>query len=108
MGKFGKMLVVTLLHFAGRKGFYSKTTSRGSKYTADSEHKEEEASFSDSDGVAGADQSGLPDDVFPIIFRIRKIVKLFKFSPVRDSLLQQEWEKNLQVILDCKTLWNTT
>lgn len=55
MGKFGKMLVVTLFYFVGRKGFYLKIISRGSKYIVDFEYKEEEVSFLDLDGVVGVD-----------------------------------------------------
>jgi hypothetical protein len=61
--------------------------------------------------VTGADQYDLQHDVASAIFSIRKIVKLFKYSPVRNSILQQEIIRNekieLQVILHCKTLWNT-
>lgn len=64
----------------------------------------------DPDDVAGANQYDLQADVLLTVFRIRKIIILFTFSPVRNSLLQQEWGKkknNLQVILVCKTLWKT-
>lgn len=47
----------------------------------------------DSDEVAGASLCELQDGVFLAIFRIREIVKLFKFSPVKNPLLQQEQEK---------------
>jgi hypothetical protein len=67
--------------------------------------------MTDSDNVAGADQYDLQDDVSPAIFSLRKIVNLFKYFPARNSLLQQEIIKSEkiepQVILDCKTRWNT-
>ena len=47
----------------------------------------------DPDDVAGANQYDLQADVLLTVFRIRKITILFTFSPVRNSLLQQEWEK---------------
>lgn len=47
----------------------------------------------DPDDVAGANQYDLQADVLLIVFRIRKIIILFTFSPVRNSLLQQEWGK---------------
>jgi hypothetical protein len=61
-----------------------------------------------SDNVAGTD---LHDHVSPIIFNTRKTVKLFKYSPARISLLQHRIIKSRkmepQVILGCKTRWNT-
>jgi len=45
------------------------------------------------------------------ITAIRKIVKLFKNSPVKNNILQryvqEDEKKELKLILDCKTRWNT-
>lgn len=45
----------------------------------------------DPDDVAGANQYDLQADVLLTVFRIRKIIIQFTFSPMRNSLLQQEW-----------------
>lgn len=46
-----------------------------------------------------------------IIKKFRKLVKLFKNSPTKNDLLQvyinQEFDKNLQLHLDCKTRWSS-
>ena len=52
------------------------------------------AMSSDPDDVAGANQYDLQNDVLLTVFRIRKIIRLFTSSPVKNSLLQQEWGKN--------------
>jgi hypothetical protein len=39
--------------------------------------------------MAGAEQYDLEDDASSAVFSIRKIVKLLKYSPARNSLLQQ-------------------
>lgn len=114
MEKSGKVLVVVLTSLCWNKSVLfktlkdeaSKTTGWGSKYSTDSEH-DMKAISSDSDDVAGTCQYDLQDDVFLASFRMRKIVKLFKFSPVKILFFNKNRRKNLQVILDCKTLWNT-
>jgi hypothetical protein len=57
---------------------------------ADSEHKRDDKSDCDSDNVAGVDQHDLQDDVSQETFSTREIVKLYKYSPARNSLLQHE------------------
>ncbi|CAK1595515.1 unnamed protein product [Parnassius mnemosyne] len=46
-----------------------------------------------------------------IIEKVRKLVRLFKKSPTKNDLLQvyinQEFGKNLQLQLDCKTRWSS-
>ena len=53
------------------------------------------AMSSDPDDVVGANQYDLQNDVLLTVFRIRKIIILFTLSPVKNSLLQQEWGKKL-------------
>ena len=52
----------------------------------------------------------LSDSYRQPISQIRKISKIFRKSPVRDSIFQnyikQEKRKELSLILDCKTRWN--
>jgi hypothetical protein len=105
MKKFGKLSQTIQqlcynhdFHLAVTKVFYikklkdeaSKTSSSRSEYDSDSEYEKDESNGSDSDNVARADQYDLQDDVSLAIISIRKIVKLFKYSPARNSLLQQE------------------
>ena len=53
----------------------------------------------------------LADSICDVIRAMRKIIKLFKYSPIRNSILQNEvlqcQKIELQLILDCKTRWNT-
>ena len=53
----------------------------------------------------------LADYICDVIRAMRKIIKLFKYSPIRNSILQNEvlqcQKIELQLILDCKTRWNT-
>lgn len=49
--------------------------------------------------------------LLPIIKKIRKVVKIFKRSPTKNSVLQKyiltEMKKELMLMLDSKTRWNT-
>jgi hypothetical protein len=51
-------------------------------------------------------------DIHKMLLNVRKIVRLFKNSPVRNSILQkhvvEEFGKELSLLLDCKTRWNST
>lgn len=51
------------------------------------------AMSSDPDDATGANQYDLQNDVLLTVFQIREIIILFTFSPVKNSLLQQEWGK---------------
>lgn len=55
-----------------------------------------------------------PDNLrldYDLIKRVRKVVKIFKKSPVKNAILQtyvkQELGKELQVAMDCKTRWSS-
>lgn len=55
--------------------------------------KKMKAVSSDSDDVAGTCQYDLQDDVFLTSFRTKNIVKLYKYSPVRNCLFSIRIEK---------------
>lgn len=81
--------------------FYSKpgkvTASKplaGGIHSADSEGEKTKAMSLDPDDATGANQYDLQNDVLLTVFQIREIIILFTFSPVKNSLLQQEWGKN--------------
>lgn len=74
-----------------------------------------------SDSEDGDDEDDYNADAAEIIIRphihralakVRKIVRLFRKSPVKNAILQkyitQERNKELNLILDCKTRWNST
>lgn len=54
----------------------------------------------------------LRTDLKEVLDRIRKVVKIFKNSPVRNNILQSYVKehngKELKVLLDCKTRWNSS
>ncbi|XP_074174497.1 uncharacterized protein LOC109443974 isoform X2 [Rhinolophus sinicus] len=126
MEKFGKLSPTIqqfcynhALHLAVTKVFYVKklqgeasvTCSSGSEFNTDSEYEQDGNSDSELVSVAQANQYDLRDDLSLAISSVRRIVKIFKYSPVKNSLLQQEIarseKRELEVILDCKTRWNT-
>ncbi|KAF6321781.1 S1 RNA binding domain 1 [Rhinolophus ferrumequinum] len=126
MEKFGKLSPTIqqfcynyALHLAVTKVFYVKklkgepsvTCSSDSEFNTDSEYEQDGNSDSELIDVARADQYDLRDDLSSAISSVRRIVKIFRYSPVKNALLQQEIarseKRELEVILDCKTRWNT-
>ncbi|XP_035714943.1 uncharacterized protein LOC118438569 [Folsomia candida] len=70
----------------------------------------------DNDGAFVVDINGPPMDIMhdtiaPLICKVRKIVKLYRKSPLRNENLQKyvkiEFEKELSLLLDSKTRWNS-
>lgn len=51
-------------------------------------------------------------DFGPILKRVRKVIKMFRNSPTKNALLQENikkvFKKSLHLILDVKTRWNST
>lgn len=62
------------------------------------EGEKTKAMSSDPDDATGANQYDLQNDVLLTVFQIREIIILFTFSPVKNSLLQQEWGKNFRLL----------
>ena len=78
----------------------------------------DEEEFSD-DAITDLD-GGIDDSIPPpllrewieeVISKVRRIVRLFKRSPVKNSILQkyvrEENGKELSLLFDCKTRWNS-
>ena len=99
--KSGKFPAVVLLHCAVAESFaQSLERWKPQKQPAEEAYTvrilnvgKMRAMSSDPDYVVGANQYDLQNDVLLTVFRIRKIIILFTLSPVKNSLLQQEWGK---------------
>ena len=91
-----------------------------SDYLSEIEQYEEEINeMEDSDGLtmvtaAGTQQGDsliLKHYIYDIVNKVRKIVKFFKRSPLKNEILQnyakEKHPNGLQLILDCKTRWST-
>ena len=81
----------------------------------DSENDESDNDFEELDSL-DINNYKLPvpellDDYKNIICKVRKICKYFRKSPVKNSILQnhvkRKYEKEYNLILDCKTRWNS-
>ena len=62
-------------------------------------------------GTQQEDSPMLKHDIYGIVNRVRKIVKFFKRSPLKNEILQnyakEKHPNGLQLILDCKTRWSS-
>lgn len=115
------------IHLAVIRVFYKKT---GTVTTSDDENKSEfdEQSEYDSDSDyensdiehenmnLGFDNTGVNNipmrqDINVVISESRRLIKFFKFSAVRKNVLQkyimEQEKKELHLLLDCKTRWNS-
>ena len=49
-------------------------------------------------------------DIHTVVTKVRNVVRIFRKSPLKNEILQSYVEKlleKLNLILDCKTLWNS-
>ena len=100
------------IHLAVCDFLYSPTSSFIEKMPLDEEEFSDDA-ITDLDG--GIDYSIPPpllrEWIEEVISKVRRIVRLFKRSPVKNSILQkyvrEENGKELSLLLDCKTRWNS-
>jgi len=119
MEKFGKLSPSIhqlcynhAIHLAVLKVFYN---TNAEQYENESDGSSESSSDSFSEDEEGDSQSHsalkLRVNFREEIDVVRKIVKLFKRSPVRNSILQKEvlahCNKELHLKQDCKTRWNS-
>lgn len=79
----------------------------------DSSSDEEEDDLGNIEIHYGKTQNEITDrfNIKPIIEKVRKITKMFRKSPTKNDVLQkyvkEDLGKELKLILDCKTRWNT-
>ncbi|GIY01209.1 putative AC transposase [Caerostris darwini] len=86
--------------------------------TSDSDFKDSESDNEDNgnviveEDIANEDEILKPQELFPIICKVRKIVKIFKRSPTKNDILQKyvltENKTEYMLILDSKTRWNSS
>ena len=135
MVKFGKLIPTEhqtcyshAIHLAVQEVMYenpSKHQNISSDEEIDLEEKnsseeEENSDLSDDEDSTGLLDDGMNDSISipkvkihfqPVISKVRKIVKLFRKSPIKNDILQEEVKKQLgkevSLILDCRTRWNS-
>ena len=104
------------IHLAVLKILYVKKNTADTPHSDDgngsSQNENNDSTNSDSDvETVEASTVQLRPTIDESITAIRKIVKVFKNSPVKNHILQKYVEKEentqLKLILDCKTRWNT-
>lgn len=129
MIKFGRLISITsfhieclnhALHLAVIDVFF-KILSVYNSNESDRSNADDTDSLS-SDGDEDDDSDDITDeepiryeiraDINDILQKVRKIVKTFKKSPVKNAVLQdrikEKHGKELMLILDCRTRWNST
>lgn len=105
------------IHLAVGDVLYRKKVA---KDLSDEESDDEEIEVSndeemetDAEGfsIQNEDELILKHDIGKLIAKLRKIIKLFKRSPVKNTILQkyikEDFGKELSLYLDCKTRWNS-
>jgi hypothetical protein len=135
MVKFGKLIPTEhqtcyahAIHLAVQDVVYekpAKSQSTSSDEENNSEEKNSSGEDDDSDGSDDENSTGFLGNatnesiLIPkvkihlqlVISKIRKIVKLFRKSPIKNDILQEEVKKQLgkevSLILDCQTRWNS-
>jgi hypothetical protein len=132
MIKFGRLISSTSFHiecfnhglhlsvidvfFKKISVYFSNESDRSSADDTDSSSDDDEDD--DSDGGSDIADDEEPNryeiraDINDILQKVRKIVKTFKKSPVKNAILQdrikEKHGKELMLILDCRTRWNST
>lgn len=86
---------------------------------SDTENDEDEDRDNEADGMeimyevepANQIQMTTNHDIYSIVKKVRKVVKIFRRSPTKNPILQtyvkEKHRKELSLILDCKTRWNS-
>ena len=99
----------------------TRYTEEESDYLSETDQCEEEIfdEIEDSEGLSMVIATGtqqedslmLKHDMLGIVNRVRRIVKFFKLSPLKNEILQnyskEKHPNGLQLILDCKTRWSS-
>lgn len=80
-------------------------------YESDPESDSEYDNAEGFDDVHGFDVEKIRPNIYLLLAKVRKIIKMFRNSPVKDSLLQSYIQvkhgKQLSLVLDCRTRWNS-
>ncbi|XP_030578053.1 zinc finger BED domain-containing protein 4-like [Archocentrus centrarchus] len=117
MVKFGRLVLPELqlcyahaVHLAVTDVLYHRATSDGESKASE----EEEESSEDSDDELAVCEDGyrsVREDMYRSVERVRKIARHFHKSPVSNDKLRecvkQDQGKELALILDCRTRWNS-
>ena len=114
------LLFVTLKGYYSLQGPISLQTwcSFRPVIPADLSENEFQESESELSELSGSDEDNnesmipvLNEEIGVILNRVRKIVKFFKLSPTKNSILQQyvtkKTNKEMSLLIDCRTRWNT-
>ena len=128
MVKFGKIVPTKhqtcythRVHLAVQEVLYAKNQSNNlDEEKVESDNDEEENSDSDNEENSRFIDDKINESIsLPkvkvnfqyVIIKVRKIVKLFRKSPVKNYVLQEEVKKHhgreVALILDCRTRWNS-
>ena len=126
MVKFGKIVPTEHqtcythgVHLAVQEVLYEKNQSNNLE-KVESDNDEEEDSDSDNEENSRFIDDEINESISlpkvkvhfqSVIIKVRKIVKLFRKSPVKNDMLQEEVKKHhgreVALILDCRTRWNS-
>ena len=128
MVKFGKIVPTEHqtcythgIHLAVQEVLYEKNQSNNlDEEKVESDNDEEEDSDSDNEENSRFIDDEINESISlpkvknhfqSVIIKVRKIVKLFRKSPVKNDVLQEEVKKHhgreVALILDCRTRWNS-
>jgi hypothetical protein len=97
------------IHLAVLDVIYQKTTIQVKREDEDDEEEEEDVEEEEDESLEEVFE--IQEDLLPVITKVRKVAKMFKRSPVKNEILQkhvkEELGKELSLLLDCRTRWNS-